>query len=69
MEDIGLGRTTTIGYAILLTLAAAFSIAAFQLLSAGTVWSKLVAAPPALLGTAICFGLWLNLQFSKKPKQ
>lgn len=69
MEDVGLGRTTLPGYAILFTLAAAFCGAAFRLLQSGTLWSKIVAAPPALLGVAIVFGLWLNVQFSKKPSK
>lgn len=69
MEDIGLARTSLMGYCILLTLAAAFCAASFRLLSSGTVLSKIIAAPPALLGVAILFGLWLNIQFSTKPKR
>ena len=68
MEEIGLGRTTIQGYVILLSLAAAFCALAFKLLQAGTVQSKIIAAPPALLGVAVCFALWLNIQFSRKPK-
>lgn len=68
MEKIGLGRTTIQGYVILLSLAAAFCALAFNLLQAGTVQSKIIAAPPALLGVAVCFALWLNIQFSRKPK-
>ena len=68
MENIGLGRTTTSGYAMLLSLAAAFCGLAFKLLQAGTVQSKIIAAPPALLGVAVCFAMWLNIQFSRKPK-
>jgi len=69
MEDVGLARTSVLGYTILLTLAATFCAASFLLLSSGTVWSKVVAAPPALLGVAILFGLWLNIQFGTKSKR
>ena len=68
MDEIGLARTSLGGDVILLTVAAVFCTAAFRLLSTGTLWSKVVAAPPALLGVAILFALWLNQQFSKKPK-
>ncbi len=69
MEDVGLARTSVLGYTILLMLAAAFCAVSFLLLSAGTVWSKVIAAPPALLGVAVLFGLWLNIQFSTKSKR
>ena len=69
MEDIGLARTSALGYTILLTLAATFCTVSFLLLSSGTLWSKVIAAPPALVGVAILFGLWLNIQFGTKSKQ
>lgn len=69
MEEIGLARTSALGYTVLLTLAATFCTVSFLLLSSGTMWSKVIAAPPALLGVAILFGLWLNIQFGTKSKQ
>lgn len=65
MEDIGTARTTASGYAILLTLTAAFFSAAYSLYSGGTLLSKLLAAAPALLGVAITFALVRNAQFNK----
>ncbi|KAL3137903.1 hypothetical protein ABBQ38_005152 [Trebouxia sp. C0009 RCD-2024] len=65
MEDIGTARTTASGYAILLSLTAAFFAAAYSLYCGGTLLSKLLAAAPALLGVAITFALVRNAQFNK----
>ena len=65
MENIGLARTTASGYAILLTLTAAFSAAAYLLYSSGPLLSKVLALAPALLGAAIVFALMRNLQFDE----
>lgn len=64
MEDIGTARTAVSGYAILTSLIAAFSGAAYLLYSSGPVLSKFLAIPPALLAAVIAFALVRNLQFS-----
>ena len=65
MENIGLARTTASGYAILLTLTAALSAAAYLLYSSGPVLSKIFAVAPALLGAAVVLALVRNLQFNE----
>ena len=65
MEEVGTARTTASGYAVLLSLTAAFFAAAYLLYSGGSLLSKLLAAAPALLGLAITFALVRNAQFNK----
>ena len=65
MEDIGLAKTSTSGYAILLSLIAAFSAAAYLLFTSGPILSKVLAVAPALLGAALVFALVRNLQYDE----
>ena len=66
MEDIGTSKTAASGYAILLTLAAAFSAGAYLLYTLGPALSKLLAIPPALFAAAIAFALVRNLQYNQR---
>ena len=65
MEHIGTARTAVSGYAVLTTLIAAFSGAAYYLYSSGPALSKLLAVPPALFAAIIVFALVRNFQFSQ----
>lgn len=65
MEDIGLAKTSTSGYAILLSLIAALSAAAYLLFISSPILSKILAVAPALLGAALVFALVRNLQYDE----
>ena len=64
MDQIGIAKTTAGGYFILLAIAAGLWAVAAALFVSSLVFSKVLAAVPALLGTAVLGALWRNQQYS-----
>ena len=64
MEEIGVAKTTTGGFLLLLAFAAGMYASAASLFGSHMLLVKALAALPALLGSAVLWAMWRNQQYS-----